>query len=278
MRSTSVVRLAASIPTARLLARSGRPVRHSISRLRSRAPAVELASAASALVRSGSVGGTDQDEWGALGDSNTAAGFVGGTLPALGAPSRDDCDRTTDACPSAVDREFVEFLPGKPVHLANVSRGNATIDNIAVAQQTPVNQVEDPAGGRPAVAPQTQRAKLGEQTDIVTVGADGSILPFGGTLLKCFELGLSGHSCREHHTNPPEGEESLEDKPTRVQGEHINMPALVHKAGPRAKVLTVGHPAVLPQKPVPATVLPSPSAARSPTPTPTGAATASSIH
>ncbi|MEU0954880.1 SGNH/GDSL hydrolase family protein [Streptomyces niveus] len=221
-------------------------MRHPVSRLRTRALAVGLALAASTLVPSGSAGAADQYEWAALGDSYTAGVFVGDPQPALGDASRDGCDRTTDAYPDVVDQELAEFPPGKPVHLTNVSCGAATIADIATAKQKPISPVQPPEGGWTAVAPQTERAKLGDETDVVTIGIGGNSLPFGGVLLKCLEQGVAGKSCRDHYTNPPEGEESIEDKLARVQDEYIEMLARVHQAAPNAKVITVGYPAVLP--------------------------------
>ncbi|MYV54841.1 SGNH/GDSL hydrolase family protein [Streptomyces sp. SID3212] len=224
-------------------------MRHPVSRLRTRALAVGLALAASALVPAGSAGAADQYEWAALGDSYTAGGFVGNPQPALGDASRDGCDRTSDAYPGLVERELDEFPPGKYVHLTNVSCGNATIDNIAATEQTPISPVQPPTGGWSAVDPQIQRANLNDRTDVVTIGVGGNSLPFGGMLLKCLELGAKpGESCREHYTNPPEGEESINDKLARVQDEYIAMLAKVHEAAPNAKVITVGYPAVLPDQ------------------------------
>ncbi|XUM05368.1 hypothetical protein ACQ86F_34675 [Streptomyces venezuelae ATCC 10712] len=121
-------------------------MRHPVSRLRTRALAVGLALAAAALVPSGSAGAADQYEWAALGDSYTAGGFVGDPQPALGDASRDGCDRTSGAYPGLVERELDEFPPGKPVHLANLSCGNATIDDIAMTKQTPISPVQPPPG------------------------------------------------------------------------------------------------------------------------------------
>ncbi|WP_446038782.1 SGNH/GDSL hydrolase family protein [Streptomyces sp. SID1121] len=224
-------------------------MRHPVSRLRTRALVVGLALAASALVPAGSAGAADQYEWAALGDSYTAGGFVGDPQPALGDASRDGCDRTSDAYPGLVERELDEFPPGKYVHLTNVSCGNATIDNIAATEQTPISPVQPPTGGWSAVDPQIQRANLNDRTDVVTIGVGGNSLPFGGMLLKCLELGAKpGESCREHYTNPPEGEEGINDKLARVQDEYIAMLAKVHEAAPNAKVITVGYPAVLPDQ------------------------------
>ncbi|MFG2934545.1 SGNH/GDSL hydrolase family protein [Streptomyces sp. NPDC048282] len=245
MRSTSMGRLAALA----LPARPWGAMRHPVSRLRARALVVGLTLAVSAVVPAGFAGAADHYQWAALGDSYTAGGFVGHPQPPLGDASRDGCDRTSDAYPGVVDREFDEFPPGKPVHLTNVSCGNATIADIATAKQTPISPVQPPAGGWPAVDPQIQRAKLNDQTDIVTIGVGGNSLPFGGMLLKCLELGATiGKSCHEYYTSPPEGEESIQDKLARVQDEYIEMLAKVHEAAPNAKVITVGYPAILPQE------------------------------
>lgn len=222
-------------------------MRHPVSRGRTRALAVGLVLAAAALLPSGTAGAADQYEWAALGDSYTAGGFVGEPQPALGDPSRDGCDRTANAYPDVVERELAEFPPGKPVHLTNVSCGNATIADIATAKQTPISPVEPPAGGWAAVDPQITRAQLGDKTDVVTIGVGGNSLPFGGMLLTCVERGLTGKSCRDHYTDPPAGEESIQDKLARVQDEYIQMLAEVHQAAPDAKVITVGYPAVLPE-------------------------------
>ncbi|WP_349637108.1 GDSL-type esterase/lipase family protein [Streptomyces sp. RerS4] len=95
--------------------------------------------------------------------------------------------------------------------------------------------------------PQIKRANLNDQTDVVTIGVGGNSLPFGDMLLKCLKTGAAGKSCREYYTNPPEGEESIEDELARVQDEYIEMLAEVHSAVPNAKVITVGYPAVLPE-------------------------------
>ncbi|MGW0120618.1 SGNH/GDSL hydrolase family protein [Streptomyces sp. NPDC003327] len=222
-------------------------MRHPVSRLRARALAVGLALAASALVPSGTAGAADAYEWAALGDSYTAGGFVGDPLPALGDASRDGCDRTTGAYPALVERELDEFPPGKPVRLTDVSCGNATIANIATTKQKPISPVRPPAGGWAEVDTQIERAGLGATTDVVTIGIGGNSLPFGDILTTCLSLGASGASCRDHYTNPPEGEESIEDRLARVQTEYVEMLAQVHRAAPDAKVITVGYPAVLPE-------------------------------
>ncbi|MEV8465061.1 MULTISPECIES: SGNH/GDSL hydrolase family protein [Streptomyces] len=208
-----------------------------------------LTLAVSALVPAGTAGAADQYEWAALGDSYTAGVFVGTPQPPLGDASRDGCDRTSGAYPGLVERELDELPPGGYVHLTNVSCGNATINDIVSTRQTPVSPVQPPTGGWPAVDPQIQRAKLNDETDIVTIGVGGNSLPFGGMLLKCLELGaVQGESCREYYTSPPAGEENIDDKLARVRDEYVQMLANVHDAAPNAKVITVGYPAVLPDQ------------------------------
>ncbi|WP_424919026.1 SGNH/GDSL hydrolase family protein [Streptomyces sp. wa1064] len=221
-------------------------MRHPAPRLRAGVLAVGLALAASALLPAGSAGAADQYEWAALGDSYTAGGFVGEPLPALGDPARDGCDRTSDAYPGVVQRELEEFPPGKLVRLTNVSCGNASIPHIASSKQTPISPVQPPEGGWPAVDTQVKRAGLNEDTDVVTIGVGGNSLPFGDILTKCLTLGVVNKSCRDHYTNPPEGEESITERLARVQDEYIEMLVGVHQAAPNAKVITVGYPAVLP--------------------------------
>ncbi|WP_051450149.1 SGNH/GDSL hydrolase family protein [Actinospica robiniae] len=215
--------------------------------LRTRALAMGFVLTAATLLPAASASAADSYEWAALGDSYTAGVFVGDPQPALGDPSRDGCDRTTNSYPDVVDRELAAFPPGKPVHLTNASCGGATIADIATAKQTPISPVQPPAGGWAPVAPQIERAHLSDQTDVVTIGVGGNSLPFGDMLMKCVELGTIGKSCREYYTNPPAGEESIQDKLVRVQNEYIEMLARVHQAAPNAKVITIGYPAVLPE-------------------------------
>lgn len=223
-------------------------MRPPLSRPRTRLLAAGLALAVSVLVPPGPADAADSYEWAALGDSYTAGVFVGDPRPALGDPSRDGCDRTTDAYPGVIDRELAAFPPGKPVHLTDVSCGNATIADIATAEQTPISPLRPPAGGWPAVDPQIRRAGLDDRTDVVTIGVGGNSLPFGGVFLKCLELGAIGESCRDYYARPPEGEESIRDKLARVRDEYVRMLAEVHEAAPDAEVIMVGYPAVLPQE------------------------------
>ncbi|MET8700921.1 SGNH/GDSL hydrolase family protein [Kitasatospora sp. NPDC004723] len=224
-------------------------MRHADPRPRARVLAVGLGLTAAAILPSGLAGASDKYQWAALGDSFTTGVFVGEPRPALGDASRDGCDRTANAYPEFVDRALAESPPGgRPVRLTDASCSGATVADIATARQTPISPVQPPAGGWSAVDPQTTRAELDDGTDVVTIGIGANDLPFGVMLIKCLELGQAGRSCRGHYTDPPEGEASIQDRLARLQDQFIGMLAKVHRAAPNAKVITVGYPAVLPEK------------------------------
>ncbi|MEV8437943.1 SGNH/GDSL hydrolase family protein [Actinosynnema sp. NPDC051121] len=189
----------------------------------------------------------DTYQWAALGDSYTAGVFIGDPQPALGAENRDGCDRTTNSYPDLVNRELAEFPPGRTVELTDYSCGGAEIRHIAGEDQQPVSPVDAP-GAWPLVSPQVERAQLDDETDVVTIGVGGNSLPFAGMLAKCVQLGLGGGSCREYYENPTGDEEGIDAKFNRIESEYVEMLARVHDAAPRAKVITVGYPAVLPQE------------------------------
>ncbi|MFI5619450.1 SGNH/GDSL hydrolase family protein [Streptomyces sp. NPDC051567] len=227
-------------------------MRHPVSRLRARALAVGVSAlAAATLLPSTAVGAADPYEWAALGDSYTAGLFVGTPRPALGDASRDGCDRTAGSYPDLVGKALAARPLDRSVRLTDVSCGNAAISHVALDQQQPISPVQPPEGDPyswPMVEPQTRRAGLGQRTDVVTVGIGGNSLPFGGMLFKCLELGFSGTSCKDYYTNPPEGEEGIDEKLARVRDEYNRMLGDVHSAAPYAKVVTVGYPAVLPEQ------------------------------
>ncbi|MFI1379781.1 SGNH/GDSL hydrolase family protein [Embleya sp. NPDC020886] len=216
-----------------------------VSHLRARILAAGLSAlAAAALVPSTASGIAEHRyEWVALGDSYTAGLFIGSPLPALGDPTRDGCDRTTGSYPDLVAKALAANPPDRPVRLTDVSCDNATVDEIASTGQTPVSVVDPPAGGWPALDPQIRRAGLDERTDVVTIGIGANGLPFGG----CLQRALSGKSCRDHYTNPPQGQDSLATMLTRLDREYSRMLDAVHKAAPHARVITIGYPALLPE-------------------------------
>ncbi|RKN44973.1 SGNH/GDSL hydrolase family protein [Streptomyces hoynatensis] len=217
----------------------------------SRAVVVGVSALAAALLPAAPPAAADDGyAWAALGDSYTAGLFAGDPQPALGDAGRDGCDRTDGAYPSLVNRELDEFPPGRPVTLTNVSCASATVPQIARESQRPASPVQPPRGDPanwPQVPAQAERAGLGEDTDVITIGAGAGSLPLDELLSTCASLGAEGRSCREHYENPPEGQESLDDRFARLQGEYIEMLAEVHGKAAHARVITVGYPAIFPQ-------------------------------
>lgn len=133
------------------------------------------------------------------------------------------------------------------MHLTDVSCDNASIANITRARQQPTSQVQPPGGdpaGWPEVDPQLRRARLDGRTDVVTVGIGAIALPFG----ECLDLTLAHISCAAYYTNPPEGVEGLDAKLARIRDEYGRMLGAIHRAAPHAGVITVGYPAVLPER------------------------------
>ncbi|MFJ4092784.1 SGNH/GDSL hydrolase family protein [Kitasatospora sp. NPDC089913] len=192
-------------------------------------------------------GGGDRYEWAALGDSYTAGLFVGDPRPALGSTARDGCDRTTGSYPDRVRRALAARPPDRPVHLTDVSCDNAAIGDIADERQQPTSPVQPPGGdpaGWPPVDPQLLRARLDGRTDVVTVGVGAIALPFG----ECLELTLAHIPCAAYYANPPEGVEGLDAKLARIREEYGRMLDAIHRAAPHAGVITVGYPAVLPER------------------------------
>ncbi|CAN3983300.1 hypothetical protein KPATCC21470_6011 [Kitasatospora purpeofusca] len=192
-------------------------------------------------------GSGDRYEWAALGDSYTAGLYIGDPRPPLGSAARDGCDRTAGAYPDLVGRALAARPPGRPVHLTDVSCDNAAIGNIARERQRPTSPVRPPGGdpaGWPEVDPQIRRARLGDRTDVVTVGIGAIALPFG----ECLELALAHLSCAAYFADPPEGVEGLAAKLARIREEYGRMLDAIHRAAPHARVVTVGYPAILPER------------------------------
>ncbi|MCC9706033.1 GDSL-type esterase/lipase family protein [Streptomyces sp. MNU76] len=97
---------------------------------------------------------------------------------------------------------------------------------------------------------QTERAGVGEETDVITIGIGGNSLPLGEVLLRCLALGAEtpgGNPCQDYFESPPDGVESLDERLARIQDEYITMLVNVHGKAPNAKVITVGYPALLPE-------------------------------
>ncbi|BDH03902.1 SGNH/GDSL hydrolase family protein [Streptomyces seoulensis] len=179
-------------------------------------------------------------EWVALGDSYTA-----GVIPAAGdifEIPRDGCERTDRSYPQVIDRDL-----GSLFDLTNVSCGAATIEDVTFRAQQPVGRhlppiSEDPDYPFPAVPPQSEAVRAG--TDVVTVGVGGNTLGFADILLKCLELGSDsggvGTPCKDDLAA------GIPARLAKVSRDYDQMLTKIHERGPKAKILAVGYPTVIP--------------------------------
>ncbi|MFI0943048.1 SGNH/GDSL hydrolase family protein [Streptomyces sp. NPDC021020] len=206
--------------------------------------AVALAATALApaqLAAAGPAAAAAAYQWVALGDSYTA-----GVIPAAGNTfeiPRDGCERTDRSYPQVIDRDL-----GSLFDLTNVSCGAATIEDVTSRAQQPIGRhlppfSEDPDYPFPPVPPQS--AAVGPGTDVITVGVGGNTLGFDGILLKCLQLGAesggSGTPCKDAlAAGIPAGL-------AKVSSQYDEMLTVLHERAPKAKILAVGYPTVIPQ-------------------------------
>ncbi|MFD7731688.1 SGNH/GDSL hydrolase family protein [Kitasatospora phosalacinea] len=182
-----------------------------------------------------------QQQWVALGDSYTA-GVIRAAGDTFEVP-RDGCDRTDQSYPQVVDRDL-----GGLFELTNVSCGAATIANITDTPQSPIGRhlppiSEDPDYPFPAVPPQSEA--VGADTNVITVGVGGNTLGFAEFLTKCAELGAEhagkGTPCKDALAA------GVPDRLKTVREHYDRMLTVLHERAPKAKILTVGYPTVIPQ-------------------------------
>ncbi|MET8953613.1 SGNH/GDSL hydrolase family protein [Streptomyces sp. NPDC004129] len=192
-------------------------------------------------------------QWAALGDSYTAGVFVGAPSPPLGSPDRDGCARTTGSYPYLVERGLAAHPPaGRAVRLTDVGCGNATVNEITVERQTPIDPVQEPPGGWPGVAPQVDRAHVRASTGVVTIGVGVNTLPIADMEEACLLLGTGrpdrATPCRDAYENggPPLDHESIHAKYDRITRQYGAMLRAVRQRAPHAKIITVGYPTIFP--------------------------------
>ncbi|QFZ23047.1 SGNH/GDSL hydrolase family protein [Saccharothrix syringae] len=195
-------------------------------------------------------------KWAALGDSYTAGVFIGAPSPSLGSGERDGCDRTSGSYPDLVGRALSANPPsGRAVELTDVSCGGATVAEIGESRQTPISPVQPPADGWPAVAAQVERAELGVDTEVVTIGVGGNSLPVSTVLISCLVAGVGqpddATPCRDAYESQGTffDPESIHDKYDRVTREYAAMLQAVTFQAPGAELITVGYPTVFPDDP-----------------------------
>ncbi|GAA3883658.1 SGNH/GDSL hydrolase family protein [Saccharothrix violaceirubra] len=179
-------------------------------------------------------------QWVALGDSYTA-----GVIPASGDTfevPRDGCERTDRSYPQVIDRDL-----GALFELTNVSCGAATIEDVSFRAQQPIGRhlpplVEDPDYPFPPVPPQSEAA--GSDTDVITVGVGGNTLGFAELLLQCLRLGGDaggvGTPCRDAQSD------GIRARLDKVGSDYEELLRVLHERAPKAKILAVGYPTVIP--------------------------------
>ncbi|MFD3788011.1 SGNH/GDSL hydrolase family protein [Streptomyces cyaneofuscatus] len=180
-------------------------------------------------------------DWVALGDSYTA-----GVIPAAGDTyevPRDGCDRTDQSYPQVINRNS-----GSLIELTNVSCGAATIEDVASRAQWPAGRhvpgfSEDEDYPFPPVLPQVETVNSG--TDVITVGVGGNTLGFSDILFKCLELGRGSGGVGTPCKGALSGE--ISGRLTKVNRDYDQMLTTLHERAPKAKILAVGYPTVIPQ-------------------------------
>jgi lysophospholipase L1-like esterase len=182
----------------------------------------------------------DEHQWVALGDSYTA-----GVIQAAGNTfeyPRDGCERTDRSYPQVIERDLYGLFD-----LTNVSCGAATIENVTDQAQEPIGRhlpplSEDPDYPFPAVPPQSEA--VGPDTDVITVGVGGNSLGFADLLTRCVQLGGesegAGTPCRDAEAA------AVTARLTTVRRQYDRMLAVLHERAPKAKILAVGYPTVIP--------------------------------
>jgi hypothetical protein len=180
-------------------------------------------------------------QWVALGDSYTA-GVIRAAGDIFEFP-RDGCERTGRSYPQVIDRDLYGLFD-----LTNASCGAATIENVTDRAQEPIGRhlpphVPDPDYPFPAVPPQSEA--VGPATDVITVGVGGNTLGFADLLEKCMQLG--GEAGDEKTPCKDALAAGIPARLKTVRTEYDRMLTVLHERGPKAKILTVGYPTVIPQ-------------------------------
>ncbi|MEU1489803.1 SGNH/GDSL hydrolase family protein [Streptomyces sp. NPDC005776] len=182
----------------------------------------------------------EEKQWVALGDSYTA-----GVIQAAGNTfevPRDGCERTELSYPQVIARDLDALF-----ELVNVSCGAATIEDITDTAQSPIGRhlppySQDPDYPFPNVAPQSEA--VGPDTDVITVGAGGNTLGFAELLIECLQMGGEGGEKGTPCKDALAG--GIPARLTRVRQDYDRMLTVLHERAPKAKILAVGYPTVIP--------------------------------
>ncbi|MFI5753945.1 SGNH/GDSL hydrolase family protein [Streptomyces sp. NPDC051569] len=174
----------------------------------------------------------------ALGDSYSANVFVRPW------EDNDGCGRSFRNYPHQVAEEL-------GLRLTDVTCGAAEVWDGILGPQPSAKLLGPPSvppeGGWPEKRPQID--SVHHDTDYVSVGIGGNTLGFGALVTQCLERGLStlgfGTPCTNYYTEG-EGREWLAGKFAQLDHEYGEMMSAIRNRAPRAKVLVVGYPAIVP--------------------------------
>jgi lysophospholipase L1-like esterase len=157
----------------------------------------------------------------ALGDSYTSA-------PRTGDPSGTPagCDRSSNNYPHLVAANI------KPAEFADVSCSGATTADMTGSQQTK-NGTNPP-----------QLNALNAATTLVTVGIGGNDIGFIGLAGQCATVHPGSSPCKDKLTAG--GHDQLADKTNTTAGRVADLLDKIHRRAPKARVVVVGYPTVLP--------------------------------
>ncbi|MFJ2646392.1 SGNH/GDSL hydrolase family protein [Streptomyces sp. NPDC087420] len=156
----------------------------------------------------------------------------------------DGCGRSERNYPSQVAAEL-------GLDLTDVTCGAAEVRDGILGPQ-PSQKIlgpptAPPEGGWPEKPPQLDA--LSPDTDFVTVGIGGNTLGFGTIVTECLERGLGtlgfGTPCTKYFTEG-DGRGWLADKFAQLDEEYDTMMTAIRERAPRAEVLVVGYPAIVP--------------------------------
>ncbi|MFB8118535.1 SGNH/GDSL hydrolase family protein [Streptomyces sp. NPDC056465] len=213
-----------------------------MARFRTRLALFSSAAALAAVQLGGAQPAAAADlQWVALGDSYTA-GVIRAAGDIFEVP-RDGCERTDRSYPLVIERDL-----GGLFDLTDVSCGAATIENVTDTPQNPIGRhlppiSEDPDYPFPAVAPQSEA--VGPDTNVITVGVGGNTLGFADILAKCPELGGEndgrGTPCKDALGS------GIQARLDRVSKEYDRMLTVLHERAPKAKILAIGYPTIVPE-------------------------------
>ncbi len=182
--------------------------------------------------------GSEPASYVALGDSYSANVFVRPW------DASDGCGRSARSYPRQVAASL-------GLSLLDVTCGAAEVQDGIMGPQPPEKILGPPsvppAGGWRQKDPQIESLTSG--TDYVSVGIGGNTLGFGEIVTQCLTRGLDtlgfGTPCTTYYTRGA-GRDWLEAKFAQLDREFTGMMAAIEDRAPRARVLVVGYPAIVP--------------------------------